>query len=359
MTTNERTAALHSGAMGQDQAPSNPLDLPRELLDHILSFLPLCSIPRLMVNKKLRVVCEQYLYRFIRLVGHPQRSLRLLNTLTQRPDLALLIRDFRISLKRCPETVTKSTLPNILQPDGLAPFSPVRNIRYLHIGGLNWLSDPSLDNIRRIVSIMQLNSLVIEYWQRGRAQTDEEADQRVISHLRAILQSQPQLEFLFLTLYSVQPSRLNSIEVVDVPNLRSFKAKAPYVGPILNTAPNLRKLDLDFGFGGLAYKSLGVERWNGHKIRDLAISVSFKSVSNWDEFESLLARFPNTESLYLRSTTFVYSSMLWSYLENVSQNTSESSHGILTWRLGDSAESLSSLPASARCLCSESSKSAI
>ncbi|KAG8913213.1 hypothetical protein FRC00_002846 [Tulasnella sp. 408] len=280
-------------------------------------FLPICSIPHFMVNKKLRPVCEQYLYRFIRLVCHPYRSLRLLNTLAHRPDLALLIRDLHINLDRChPKNLASSKLPEILQPDGLAPLSSARNIRSLHIGGLNWLSDRSVANIRRIVSNMELTSLVITDPRRSRPDDDEEVNQRV-SNLRAILQSQPQLEFLYLTLHAFEASEISAIEVADVPNLRRFKGNPQYVGPILNIAPKLSKLHLDFDFGGLSYKSLGEEEWNGHRIQDLAISMNLKRVSNWDHFERLLARFPNTESLYLRSSDLVYSSILWYYLENL------------------------------------------
>ncbi|KAG8912694.1 hypothetical protein FRC00_003978 [Tulasnella sp. 408] len=270
-----------------------------------------------MVNKKLRPVCEQYLYRLIRLVCHPYRSLHLLNTLAHRPDLALFIRDLHINLGRChPKNLANSTLPEILQRDGLAPLSSARNIRSLHIGGLNWLSDRSLANIRRIVSNMELNSLVITDPRRFRPEDDEEVNQRV-SNLRAILQSQPQLEFLYLTRHAFKAAEVKAIEVADVPNLRRFKGNPLYVGPILNIAPKLSKLHLDYGFGGLSYKSLGEEEWNGQKIQDLAISMNLKSVSNWDYFERLLARFPNTESLYLRSSALVYSSELWYYFENL------------------------------------------
>ncbi|KAG9044741.1 hypothetical protein FS837_007596 [Tulasnella sp. UAMH 9824] len=258
--------------MRQDQTAPNLHDLPLELLDHIMFFLPLSSIPRLMVNRKLRPVCEQYLYRRIRLVVHPYRSLRLLNTLAHRPDLALLIRDLHINLERCqPEVITKFPLPDILQPDGLAPLSSTRNIRSLHIGGMKWLSDPSLAKIRRVVSRMELASLVITDSHRVRPNNDEELNQRV-SRLRAILRSQPQLEFLYLMRYAVKTAMLSSIKVADVPNLRRFKGNASYAGHFLNTAPKLSKLDLDFGFSGLAYKSLDAG-WSGHRVQELTISL--------------------------------------------------------------------------------------
>lgn len=91
-----------------------------------------------MVNRELRPVCEQLLYRSIQLVDHPYRSLPLLHTLAQRPDLALLVRDLRIDLGPChPGLIYKPKLPDILQPDGLAPLSSAKNIQSLHIGGMN------------------------------------------------------------------------------------------------------------------------------------------------------------------------------------------------------------------------------
>ncbi|KAG8896712.1 hypothetical protein FRC00_005419 [Tulasnella sp. 408] len=264
-------------------------------------FLPLRSTLDLMVNRKLHSVCEQYLYRVIWLVAHPYRSLRLLDTLAHRPDLALLVRELQIDLERChPEAIVKSTIPDILQPDGLAPLSSARNIRSLNIGGLKWLSDPTLAHIRRIVSQMELTSLMISDPYDSPPNDDEEVNQMVISDLRAILQSQPQLTFLRLTSRAVQPALLKSIEAEDVPNLRKFQGTIQYAEAFLNAAPKLTKLDLQIPRGRLAYSLLD-ERRKGDKIQDLAISLDFYQVSGWDDFGSLLSRFPNTESLYLRA----------------------------------------------------------
>ncbi|KIO16367.1 hypothetical protein M407DRAFT_33977, partial [Tulasnella calospora MUT 4182] len=210
--------------MGQDRTPPNLHNLPTELLDSIIFFLPLKSILHLMANRTLRSACEPYLYRNIWIINQPNRSLRLLNTLSLRPDLALTIRELKINLGWFdPKVVAGYKLPDVLQSDGLAPLSLVRNIRSLDIGGLKWLSNPSLANIRRIVSQMELTSLVISGPYYTLQNSDQEANQIVISNLRAILQSQPQLEFLSLTPYAVQPALLNAIEDADVSNLRKFQ----------------------------------------------------------------------------------------------------------------------------------------
>ncbi|KAG8908456.1 hypothetical protein FRC00_011236, partial [Tulasnella sp. 408] len=150
---------------------------------------------------------------------------------------------------------------------------------------------------------MELTSLLISNPHYSPPNDDEEVNQMVISDLRAILRSQPQLTFLRLTSHAVQPALLKRIEVEDVPNLRKFQGPIQYAEAFLNTAPKLTKLDLPVPRGGLAY-SPPDEGWKGHKIRDLVITVDSSQVSDWDDFGSLLSRFPNTESLYLQSYGF-------------------------------------------------------
>lgn len=72
-------------------------DLPPEALEHITYFIPSSSILHLMVNRKMRPVCEQYLYRTIQLLTQPYRSLHLLKAFAVRPDLALLVQKLYIS----------------------------------------------------------------------------------------------------------------------------------------------------------------------------------------------------------------------------------------------------------------------
>lgn len=303
--------------MGQDRIPPNLHNLPPELLDSIIFFLPLKSILHLMVNRTLRSACEPDLYRNIWIINQPNRSLRLLNTLSLRPDLALTIRELKINLGWFdPKVVAGYKLPDVLQPDGLAPLSLVRNIRSLDIGGLKWLSSPSLANIRRIVSQMELTSLVISGPYYTLQNSDQEANQIVISNLRAILQSQPQLEFLSLTPYAVQPALLNAIEDADVSNLRKFQGTTSCAEVFLDVAPKISKLDLQFEREGLAYSPSG-EGWNGHKIRALVISLDLNKISNWDDFGSFLARFPNTESLSLTPKALTNQQPLSFYIENI------------------------------------------
>lgn len=275
-------------------------DLPPELLDQIMFFLPPSSILHLMVNRKLRSVCEPYLYRNIDVGNHPHRSLYLLKTFALVPNQALLVRQLRINLAWCFSGLkAKYKITPILQADGLAALSLAKNIRSLELAGLYWLSDPSLAHICDMVAQMELTSLTIEeplYY----ISTEPRTVQLLTSNLRSALLSQPKLEYLSLKFLLNKPALLNNIEAGDVPHLNRFRGEARFARAFLNAASKLSTLDLFFEFDEPSYDPFR-ESWNGINIKTLRIEMRFKDVPDWAVFGDFLANFPNTESLQLLS----------------------------------------------------------
>lgn len=302
----------------ESQAPIPPKlhDLPPELLDHIMYFLPSSSILHLMVNRKLRPVCEQYLYRTIELVYQPYRSLHLLKAFALRPDLALLVQTLYITLEWChPEGIASHKLPALLQPDGLAALSLAKNLRTFDITGLNWFSYPTLTRISEVVSRMNLTFLSISNWDA--IPDDPETGRAAVSNLRALLRSQPQLKSLAVSGYRINTAIANTIETTDVPNLRKFQGPTSLANAILNAAPKLYDLNLDLTPEGRSETPLP-QMWNGHTIRALTTVVFLEHSPCWNSFGSFLESFPNLESLAILLMDWFHDDGLSSYFNSVS-----------------------------------------
>ncbi|KAG8897161.1 hypothetical protein FRC00_004728, partial [Tulasnella sp. 408] len=286
--------------------PPKLQDLPPELLDHIMYFLPPSSIMHLMVNRKMQPVCEQYRI--------PYRSLHLLKAFALRPDLALLVQKLFISLHWChPGEIASYKLPTLLQPDGLATLSLAKNIRSFGIIGVNWLSDPTLAHIREVVTHMNLTSLFTA--DRDSIRDDLETSRAVVSNLRAILQSQPQLESLSLSGYRIDVAIANTIDTTDVPNLRKFQGRTTLAQAFLHAAPKLNDLNLALGTesrSNTPFPQIG----DGHKIRALTTIVFLKYSSSWNSFGSFLESFPNVESLAILSVDWFDDGDLSSYFDS-------------------------------------------
>lgn len=243
--------------------PLNLHDVPLELLYHIMFFLPPRSILHLMVNRKMRPICEQYLYHTVDVISLPYRSLRLLKAFALRPDLALLVKQLHVDLGWLQVTLQK--LPTLLQPDGLAAPSLAKNLRSFEIVGLNWLSDPTLARIREVVCQMNLTSLSAISWKCDPADDGLRVSRAAVSNLRVILQFQPQLESLTVTGDHIDAAVANSIETADVPNLKRFQGRTPLATAFLNTASKLNYLDLHLGNESLS-KTPFPRMCNGHKF---------------------------------------------------------------------------------------------
>lgn len=297
--------------------PPNLQDLPLELLDQIMFFLPPSSVLHLMVNRKLWSICERYLYRIIWVMGHPYRSLHLLETFVLRPDLALSVHELYIDLRWCrPLSRASYNIPALVQPAGLAAVSLAKNIRSLEITGLKWLSDPSLDHIRELVSQMELTSLTIAGWYSEDDDHDLKARQVIISNLRATLRSQPQLEYIYLSGYDIDPVLVKSIETTDIPNLKRLHGPTAFAKACLDAAPKLNDLSLKLDLEGECH-ALFQETRNGHGIRVLRIAVFFQR-ANWNDFGSILQNFPNTERLVIKSLGWYGKEHYSQYFDTVS-----------------------------------------
>ncbi|KAG8896711.1 hypothetical protein FRC00_005418, partial [Tulasnella sp. 408] len=298
--------------------PPKLQDLPPELLDHIMYFLPASSVLHLMVNRKMRPVCEQYLYRTVELLALPYRSLHLLKAFALRLDLALLAQNLHINFEWChPGQIASYKLPTLLQPDGLATLSLAKNIRSFGITGVNWLSDPTLAHILEVVRHMNLTYLLTEDW--GGIRSDLETSRAVVSNLRAILQSQPQLESLAFSGYRIDAAIANTIEPADVPNLRQFQGRTTLAQAFLHAAPKLNDLNLALGTESRSNTPFP-QIWDGHKIRALTTVVFLKYSSSWNSFGSFLESFPNVENLAILAMDWFDDDDLSSYFDSIASH---------------------------------------
>ncbi|KAG9048669.1 hypothetical protein FS837_012297 [Tulasnella sp. UAMH 9824] len=253
----------------QGQPPPNLDHLPPELLDHIMFFLPPTSIVHLMINRKLRSTCEQFLYRDIYVADMANRSLRLLTTFVLRPDLALLVRRLRMDLDWCiPESSIIYTIPHLLKPDGIAALSPAKNIRSLGLSYLGWLSHPSLAHIYNMVSQMDLTSLEIieDYY-------PEPNIELLMSNLRSTLLSLPKLEDLSLKFHPDKAELIKNIEVPDVPSLNRYRGDVRFAKAFLNATTQLSTLELHFEYND-PLDTLLRESWSGNSIKDLSVQIA-------------------------------------------------------------------------------------
>ncbi|KAG8911264.1 hypothetical protein FRC00_006803 [Tulasnella sp. 408] len=277
-------------------------------------FLDPSSIVHLMVDRKLRSACEQFLYRDIYVAGHPNRAIRLLKTFVLRPDLALLVQRLSIGLEWClPGAENRYHIPHLLQPDGIAALSFAKNIRFLGLLRVDWLSNPSFAHICEMVSQMELSSLAVD----EHYSTDPNMEV-MMSNLRSALLSQPKLEDLSLAFHSDKAALLDKIEVQvpDVPGLNRYRGDVRFAKAFLNAATKLSLLDLYFHYEDPLHILLR-ENWNGNGIKALFIRTRFADVRDWVVFGGFLACFPNIESLTLLSVDWYYGGLDPLYFEDV------------------------------------------
>lgn len=127
-------------------------------------------------------------------------------------------------------------------------------------------------------------------------------DNRVAtSNLRAISQAQPHLESLYLTSGQTLEDVSDSIQASDVPNLVRFGGAARFARTFLNAAARLDHLKLVLNDEQMFSFDMQ-DPWSGYSIRALSISLNWDAMNDWDDLGSMLARFPETESLCITST---------------------------------------------------------
>lgn len=298
----------------RDRTPLKLHDLPPELLDCIMSFLPPSSVLHLIVNRRMRHVCEQYLYRTVEFVVRQARALHLLKTFVLRPDLAALVTKLYINTTWYrPQKIVSHASPALRQLDGFTALSLAQNLRCLNIAGLDWVLDPSLTRMREAVFQMNLTSLSIRCWD-SISNNDPKTSQAVVSNPRAVLRSRPQLESLAITGWRIDAAFANSIETADVPNLRRFDGPISLAKVFLDTALKLTSLHLDLSSEAeTSFQRIS----NGHGVRVLQ-ARGFLKYPSWNSFGTLLTSFPNLESLCILAMDWFDDDHLLSYFDSVS-----------------------------------------
>ncbi|KAG8944319.1 hypothetical protein FRC04_002039 [Tulasnella sp. 424] len=205
LTEGPPTAMIIKGPIEVEQ-PANLQDLPVELLKQIISDLPFFDIPNFMVNRYLRSICEQCLYKTIILWAQPQRTIHLLETFILRPDLALLVYHLHIDVSwvnRWGIQFVKE-VPEVLKPDGAEALSLAKNIRSLRVDDIgNWMHAPEYARIHSVVSSMKLARLSISLIDDPTGGSEDYAasipegwDRKAVTEIRTVLQAQPLLEEL-------------------------------------------------------------------------------------------------------------------------------------------------------------------
>ncbi|KAG9045255.1 hypothetical protein FS837_006737 [Tulasnella sp. UAMH 9824] len=312
-TKNGNNSSEVAAVSGQ---PTRLLDLPIELLQKIISNLPVSTIPNFMVNRFLLPICEQRLYETIMLWGLPRRTLRLLETFILRPDLALLVRHLTVEVSwangsgECHDEV-----PDVLKADGVEALSLAKNIVSLTVDGFgDWMKAPAFSRFRDLLSNLKLTSLTIPWVpdptydleSLGSLEYEEEdREQEIVAEIRAVLQTQPRLEDLFFPSSYLSERILSILESdllpSDVPNLKSLQADPRVAISFLAVSPGLESLTLfNTSWGdGLFFKLKVGSATIRSSLRRLAIRVWSSDEWFWVNLDKVFALFPNMETLYL------------------------------------------------------------
>lgn len=294
--------------------PTSLQDLPVELLKQIISNLPFSARQNVMINRYLRSICEQCLYQTIILSGQPRRSLRLLETLTLRPDLALLVRHLTIDVSWANRWGAPSKeIPDVLKPDGAEALSLVRNIQSLSMDDIgNWIHAPKYARIRSVVSGMKLARLSISliedpmegFGDFGPPMPEEGWDRKAVAEIRTMLQAQPLLEELLIKSSSLSDELLSTLQSTlcsaDLPNLKSLEAVPRLAIAFTAVAFRLETLHL------LPIWNWGEELFYQLKMNSASIRLSLRRFRFevwygdgwvWDNLDKIFTLFPNLEDL--------------------------------------------------------------
>ncbi|KAG8925815.1 hypothetical protein FRC01_009653, partial [Tulasnella sp. 417] len=277
------------------------LDLPYELLWHIMSFLSRTSLMDLMVNRALRSTCEDRLYERISFFSDYCRTLRLFETLRLRPDLALRVRHLEIDASHFDDFSHKLQRPDVLRSDGTNGLWMVPNLRSLTLTGLpRWICPSLRTGFLEAVSKMNLTHLGFECIQNvGHTRVQlEEWDRSFVEDVLAILRSQPSLETLTLDRCTIPISFVPNLAAQllnsDVPILKRLTAPPDVATTFLNQISGLESITLNMEY----YIHIPVVMGTPDKrasVRELTLRVYL----DWDreQVSTVTALFPNVERL--------------------------------------------------------------
>lgn len=259
-----------------------------------------------MVNRFFRPICEECLYERIYLPNHPRRTLRLLETFTIRPELALLVRHLDIDAYCLNGWRQESNeIPGVLKLDGVQALSLAKSIISIDLRTFgDWMDAPAYAALRDVISNLTLQRLTIPYF--CDLTTEQEGwDRGAVAAIGAVIRAQPRLKHLDLLLYNMSDQLSSTLQASllpsDVPNLKSLECHPKSAIPFLAVVSGLESLSL---FG---------DKWNEElfsqfevssatsrsSLRCLAITLSHDDEWVWANLVKILALFPNIEVLCL------------------------------------------------------------
>ncbi|KIO31232.1 hypothetical protein M407DRAFT_19848 [Tulasnella calospora MUT 4182] len=322
-----RVAAKSNGPSAKNGTISIQ-DIPVEVLEHIISFLPMPSIPKLMVNRAFSQTCERILYRSIHLPNTPGRTLHLCKTFVLRPDLALLVRELDIFLAWVhvlPER-RGHTPPKFPNKNKTRTFTPAEalalatNVRSFKVVGIPWAFNEDMTSIRGLVCNMKLTRLTINAFP-SLPNPNRDPDEGIRSYLYTILHAQPLLEHLELpdlfvirflegysstwphTLATFPPSESYPpllIKWPDMTNLRSLASSACVAASFIPATPKLERLSIAF-YDEENFLFMPYPEECGRRIRTLTLTLPPGTSWIQDNLGKILYSFPSVETLTVRT----------------------------------------------------------
>ncbi|KAG9018812.1 hypothetical protein FRB90_009282 [Tulasnella sp. 427] len=291
--------------------------VPPELLLQIMFYLTPSGIRNLIVNRALRPVCEQGLYKNILIPRHSERVIRLLETFLARPDLALLVRHLSIDLSWLGR-YEQAQDPSSLQPNPLQALSLAGNLKSFAPHGIaDWIWGPTMSAFRDAVFGMKLTRLEIPLlrdpsmpwgctWPDDEGIVDFNWDGGLGQEFLRLFQSQPLLEELILptgdlTWETVEGLATN-LKESDIPSLKFLRAAPDEAPAFLSVSSRLERLSLTIGdwdedmFSAMEAASTSIKL----SIRSFSIRVWYHDERRpwlWTNLAKVFGLFPNTESL--------------------------------------------------------------
>ncbi|KAG8961874.1 hypothetical protein FRC05_005666 [Tulasnella sp. 425] len=181
-------------------------------------------------------MCEHCMYRAISLPDQPRRSLRLLEALVLRPDLALKVQRLAMDFGWASQVPQKEFL-SILRPDGMDALSLVKSLRSFGLsGGANWIWQPGRVRLRDTIfneKLVRLERPLIQdprlgfiRWP-GTGDLDEGWGGDLGAEIRKLLKAQPLLEDFSLSDRLITSETFSSLETklqpLDIPSLKFLK----------------------------------------------------------------------------------------------------------------------------------------
>ncbi|KAG8918480.1 hypothetical protein FRC01_001837 [Tulasnella sp. 417] len=277
-----------------------------------MSFLSMGSLRNLMVNRSLRAICEDRLYKSISLDSHYWRTAHLFQTFRLRLDLARRVRQLEIDASEWDRWPNFPRVPSSIQFRRLNPLAFARNLRSLTLTNLrSWIRLKKRGGFQTAISFMELTHLGIEgmYDDPFDDMHLPEWDEDFFEDIFSIFQHQPLLKSFSLVRCPIHPTFVANISArlspADVPALKSLTARPDVAAAFLSRIGGLESITLvieqtpdfeqapDFVRGPISTEPAE----NRASIHKLTFRVTQKEDWSWEQVSTFIPLFPDVEAL--------------------------------------------------------------